>query len=346
MKFKRALGLLLSLAVVAGAAGCSSGGGSNDASASGDSGKSSVKIKIANIYGADTYESKSLVKFKEIVESKADNIAVEVYTNAQLGNEETLTDSVRQGSVEIVVVGPMIAQYVPLIACSEYPYLVDTWEQANAVLRSDKFQEMTTEGINEQGIDFLGYSPVGFRVISSSFPIKTLDDIKGMRLRAPNIPYYIKMAECWNANVITMSISELFTGLEQKVVDGQENPYNVVIANKFYEVQPYIIDTRHMFSTHGWYANEKFMEGLSEEDKKVVTESIQEAIDYCWKISQEGEESEKEYLEENGVTITPCDDKMREEMKATQGPMTEWFYSEYKGADKVIEEVEKIKAAL
>ena len=346
MKFKRALALLLSLAVVAGISGCASGGGSNGASASGNSGKSNVKIKIANIYGADTYESKSLVKFKEIVESKADNIAVEVYTNAQLGNEETLTDSVRQGSVEVVVVGPMIAQYVPLIACSEYPYLVDTWEQANAVLRNENFQKMTTDGIDAQGIDFLGYSPVGFRVISSSFPIKTIDDIKGMRLRAPNIPYYIKMAECWNANVITMSISELFTGLEQKVVDGQENPYNVVIANKFYEVQPYIIDTRHMFSTHGWYANKKFMDGLSEDDKKVVTESIEEAIDYCWKISQEGEDSEKKYLEENGVTITPCDDKMREEMKATQGPMTEWFFNEYKGADKVLEEVEKIKASL
>lgn len=346
MKFKRALGLLLSLAVVAGVAGCSSGGASSNAAAPSGGSKSNVKIKIANIYGADTYESKSLVKFKEIVESKADNITVEVYTNAQLGNEETLTDSVRQGSVEVVVVGPMIAQYVPLIACSEYPYLVDTWEQANAVLRSEKFQEMTTEGIEDQGIEFLGYSPVGFRVISSSFPIKTMEDIKGMRLRSPNIPYYIKMAECWNANVITMSISELFTGLEQKVVDGQENPYNVVIANKFYEVQPYIIDTRHMFSTHGWYANKKFMDGLSEEDKKVVSESISETIDYCWKISQEGEANEKKYLEEQGVTISPCDDKMREEMKATQGPMTEWFYNEYKGSDKVIEEVEKIKAAL
>ena len=101
----------------------------------------------------------------------------------------------------------------------------------------------------------MGYGPVAFRVISSNFPIKSMEDFKGMRLRVPNIPMYIKMAENLGANAIAMSISELFTGLEQKVVDGQENPYNVIIANKFYEVQPYILDSRHNFTAHGWYAN-------------------------------------------------------------------------------------------
>lgn len=351
MKFKKLASLAIASVLVLGMAGCSGGATSGGATSGtapkeGDSAKSNVKIKIANIYGADTYESQSLVKFKEIVESKSDTITVEVYTNGQLGNEETLTDSIRQGSVEMVVVGPMVAQYVPLIACSEYPFLVENWEEANAVIKSDVFKEMTTAGIEEQGMTFLGYNPVGFRAISSSFPIKTYEDLKGMRIRTPNIPYYIKMAECWGTNVIAMSLSELFTGLEQKVVDGQENPMNVVIANKFYEVQPYILNSRHMLCMHAWYANTKFIESLDEEDKAIVMSAAEEAINYCWEITEAGEESEKEYLIEQGIEVTDIDPEFYKQLKESQGPMTEWFIKTYPGADKVLEEVEKIKAGL
>ena len=352
MKLKRFLGIALASMLVIATAGCSSGGSastggsSSGGAASGGDKKSNVKIKIANIYGADTYESQSLVKFKELVESKSDNITVEVYTNGQLGNEETLTDSVRQGSVEMVVVGPMVAQYVPLIACSEYPFLVENWEEANAVLKSEVFEDMTTKGIEEQGMTFLGYNPVGFRAISSSHSITSMEDLKGMRIRTPNIPYYIKMAECWNANVIAMSLSELFTGLEQKVVDGQENPMTVVIANKFYEVQPYVLVSRHMLCTHGWYANSKFIDGLSAEDRAIVEECAKEAIDYCWQITEEGEAGEADYLREQGVTVTEISPEMYKQLKDSQGPMTEWFLETYPGADEVLKAVDEIKASL
>ena len=116
---KRLLGLVILVLMAIGVFGCSS----EKANVSNDSKEQKAKIKIANIYGADTYESKAMVKFKEIVEKKTDNIVVEVYTNAQLGGEEAITDSVRQGSVEIGVVGTMMAQYVPLVSVAEYPFL-------------------------------------------------------------------------------------------------------------------------------------------------------------------------------------------------------------------------------
>lgn len=349
MKLKRLAGFAIAAMMMLSAVGCSSSSSSSSSAApSGSSASKStggekvstgekVKVKIANIYGADTYESQALNKFKELVESKSEDITVEVYTNAQLGNEETLADSVRQGSVEIAVIGPMMAQYIPLVAVSEYPFLVDNWENANKVLRSDEFMEMTTAGAAEQGVEVMGYNAIGFRAISSTKEISKYEDLKGLRIRTPNIPYYIKMAECWGCNVVSMSLSELFTALEQKVVDAQENPMNVVIANKFYEVQPYVIVTRHMLCCHAWYANKKFMDGLNDENRKIIEESIAEAIDYEWEITEAGEADEKGHLEENGIKVTEVSEEMYQQMKDSEGPMTEWFIETYPGSDKVLD---------
>lgn len=343
MKFKKLLSIALASAMVLGVAGCSSSG--DTASSSGgatESGDKAVKIKLAGIYAAETGESQAMYKFKELIEAKSDSITVEVYPNCQLGNEETLTDGVRQGNVEMAVTGSTWAQYMPYMAIGEYAFLFDGWDSAKTALTNEEIVADITQGGTEAGVQVLGMNPAGFRVVTSNKPIEKMDDYKGFRLRVPNIPQYLTMTELLGATPVAMSLSELFTGLEQKVVDGQENPFSTIIANKFYEVQPYAINTKHMLTAHIWTMNTRFWEGLSEQQQADILECTKGAIEFCWDYYETSEADEISYLEGEGVTVLQPSDEFVAEMKdALEVPYAEWFEEEYPGSTEI---VDKIKA--
>ena len=311
-----------------------------------DGGQEAVTIKIANMYADDSYEAQSMYKFKEIVESKTDSIKVEVYTNAVLGSEETINDSVKSGTIELGVVGSSLSAYLPLFAMGEYPYLFNDYKEAKAVMSDEQFIEMTTGAAEESGFVFLHYSPAGFRQITANKPINSLADLKGFRLRVPNIPIYLDWADGIGVNAIAMSLSELFTALEQGVADGQENPYNVIIANKFYEVQPYVVESRHMMTTHGWIANPTWWNGMDDETKTLIEESIAEAIDYCWQITEEGEANEADTLRDKGVEVIIPDEQFKQEMRDSQKALKKRYIAEHEGSDAVFARVEEVIAAL
>ena len=338
-KMLKSVALILCLALAMGMfAGC---GGNTD-----EGGAEVVTFKIANMYADDSYESQSMYKFKEIVEGKTDSIKIEVYTNAVLGSEETINDSVKAGTIEMGVVGSSLSAYLPLFAMGEYPYLFADYTEAKAVMADEQFIELTTGDAAEHGFVFLHYAPAGFRQITSNKPINSLADLAGFRLRVPNIPIYLDWAEGTGVNAIAMSLSELFTALEQGVADGQENPYNVIIANKFYEVQPYVLESRHMMTTHGWIANPEWWNGMDDETKAIIEESIAEAIDYCWQITEEGEAGEADSLRDLGIEVIVPDEAFKAEMVASQSALKEKYIAEHPGSDAVFARVEEVKAAL
>ena len=353
MMFRRGISILIISVVSLSMLGCSksvsSSSGSTNLTSSSTSQKEGkkdnvVKIKIANIYADETYESKSMYKFKELIEEKSDSIQVEVYCNSQLGNEETLTDGVRQGSVEMCVTGTTWTQYLPKIGVAEYPYLFNGWDHAQAVLSDPDILAEMGEGDEAAGVKFLGIAPAGFRNITSNKPITKITDFKGFRFRVPNIPLYLNLATFLGANPVAMSFSELFTGLEQKVVDGQENPYSTIIANKLYEVQKYAIDTKHTLTAHGWYINKNLWDGLSNQQRKDIQDCANEAIRHCWDISIAGDEADIKYLQENGMEIIfPDEAFMADIHEAVDEPMFSWFTNEYPNTADLIKKCKEYK---
>lgn len=342
MKFKKILILFLSLALAMALTACGKtvGSGSN-----GDSTSKKYKIKLASYYAADHPQTKAANKFKELVEEKSDkNITVEVYPDSQLGSEDSYIPAVKNGTVEMGITGTLINnEGSPLISVSEMPFLFDGWEHAQKVFTGEIGEELAQPLIEKAGIRGLAWSVNGFREVSSNTPIEKMEDFKGVKMRVPNVPYYVEMAKGLGASAVTMSISELFTALEQGTVDSQDNPYPTNLASSFYEVQDYMLETRHIFSPALWVINESFLQSLPEDYQTIVTESANEAAEYNWEISKEYDESAKQQLIEKGVKITVPDEELKQELRDSQKDVEQWFYEEYPGSEELVERIRNVK---
>ena len=303
--------------------------------------KKEVKIKITNMLPADHPETKSLYKFKELAESRSKQaIKVEVYPNNQLGGPETYIDSMRMGNLEMAVPGTEMAVHQPLVAIVEMPFLFRDWDHVRKVLNDPEITAKMAEGIVDKvQVRNLGFNPVAFRQITSRAPITKMADFKGMRLRTPNIPFYIEFAKAVGANPVALPITELFTALDSKVVDGQENPYATIQLMKLYEVQKYILESRHMFTGHGYYINEKFYQTLSKENKDLVQAAVKDAIAYCYEVCIQGEKDAKDFLEKQGIKITVPDEKFRKQMLESQKTVWEYFYKKYPGTEELAKKI-------
>ncbi len=315
------------------------------AACSGDTDKAEVRtIRVANQQAEDHPQTLALYKFKELVEAGSDGaLKVEVYPNMQLGSPEAYNDSLLQGAIEMALPGTVMAQSFPRAATPEFPYLFRDWDHARKVLTGPE-GDAIHEGMPEDvGVRSLGMMPLAFRVITSNRELSTVEDLEGLRLRVPNIPLYLDFARSLNANVISMSLSELFTALEQNVVDAQENPYSTITTSRFYEVQDYILETRHVFTAHGLYINENFFQSLTEEQRKLIEDAADEAIEYNFDVAIDAEVEAIEYLKEQGVKITVPDETFMNTLREQYKPYEEAFYEAHPGSKELIEAIRAVQ---
>lgn len=307
--------------------------------------KDTYTIKVASILADNDPETLGLKKFKELVESRSDGkIVVELYPNAQLGSADTYLDTLRQGTIQMASPGSVMAQLQRLVGAPEMPFLFRDWDHAKAVLTDEKMTDVLTEGMIENlGIRTLGFAPRSFRVISSNKELNNMNDLKGLRIRVPNIPFYIKLAEAIGTSPVALPLTELFSSLEQGVVEAQENPYATIETSKYYEIQDYILETNHIFTTHGWYMNEKFFQSLPQELQQVVINAANEAISYTFDINIEQENNSVQILKDAGIKIVVPDEAFKSQLVEAAKPSREFFYNEYPGSKEWAEMVEAVK---
>jgi len=199
----------------------------------------------------------------------------------------------------------------------------------------------------EKGLIGLGFMEQGYRSISNSKrPITRLEDIQGLKIRTIQNPLYLDMLNALGANAVPMPFPELYTALEQKAVDGQENPYATVEASKFYEVQKYFSNTRHIYNSQMMMVSKKFWDQLSADEKKILQDSSNEASAYQRKVAREMSEKSRQALIKAGMQINDLSpqelQRMRDKVKpvidkysAQVGePLVKEFYAELEKARK------------
>ena len=222
-------------------------------------------IRWGHLNNTDHPVSFGVQKFAEVLAAKSGGkLKVREFPASQLGNEMQQQSAVRGGTQEILSASTTsLASVVKDLGLFDFPFIVSTFEQAEA-LAQGAFGKAMLETLPEKELIGLGYWGLGFRnATNSSRPIAKVEDFAGLKLRVIPNPVYLETFKALKANPVPMAFGELYTALENKTVDGQENPFSVILSNKFYEVQKYVSATNHTFTQNIIIVSKKFWDGLS-----------------------------------------------------------------------------------
>lgn len=331
----------LVLAACGGGGSNDNGGGDGDAGDAGSTSGETITIKVANYFAEDHPQNVALrEKFKPMVEEQSGGaLKVEIYPNSQLGAEEEFYNGVRNGTIEMGIPGMIMQSSIEKLQVPEWPFLFKDYEHVKKVLNGPIGEELTADLEPVHGVKPLAWSANGFRMASANRTIESMEDFKGFRMRTPNIPNYIELWERLGTNVQPLAISEVFTALEQKVIDGQENPIATLRASGWYEVQTDVLESNHMFSPNLYIINKAFYDSLSPEHQQIIEEAAKEAAAYEFQLMENSYEEDKAFLEENGIKFTTPSEEFKQQMLDAVQPMYDKFFEQYDWAEDLVERI-------
>lgn len=262
-------------------------------------------------------------KFAELVEARtAGRIKVAVYSAGQLGSDVQMQAALQGGTQEFTA--PSTATLAGLVkdfGVLGLPFSFASEKEADAVL-DGPFGRKLLAKLPDKGLVGLAFWENGFRnVTNSKRPVTRAEDIAGLKIRTMQNSLYIDMFGGLGANPVPMAVTELFTALESKAVDAQENPYTVVHAQKFYDVQKYLSTTGHAYDALVLTASRKFWDRLSPADQKALQEAAAEATAFERKTSRELNARLREELTKLGMQINEVSPQERARMRDKLQPV-------------------------
>lgn len=220
------------------------------------------------------------LQIKEQVEAdSAGRLKLELYPSNQLGGPREMLEAVGLGNLEMTVCTPTdLTSFVPEMGVLTFPYLFKDSETAYKVLDGEIGQELS--GYAEKvGFKVLGYPDIGFRHITNSLrPITCLEDFSGIKLRTRGVPAHLATFQAFGANPVSISFSELYAALDQKVVDGQENSATNIYFNNFFEVQTYLSVTNTFYESWSITINKDYFAQLPEDLQEILQKTIDDGV--------------------------------------------------------------------
>ncbi|MDM0075828.1 TRAP transporter substrate-binding protein [Variovorax sp. J2P1-59] len=245
-------------------------------------------------------------KFADLVAEKSGKkITVKLFPGGSLGGDLQTVSALQGGTVEMTVLnaGILTAQ-VKEFAAYDFPFLFNNGQEADAVTDGPFGQKLMAK-LEEKGLHGLGYWDLGFRNLTNSKrPIAKADDIAGLKIRVIQSPIYIDLFNTLGANATPLPFPELYSALDQKAVDGQENPNTVILSSKFAEVQKYLTQTRHIYNPQALIVSKKTWDSMSAEEKKIISDAATEATTFQRQVSRGAADSALEALKTAGMTVT------------------------------------------
>ena len=278
-------------------------------------------IKFGTV-GAETHPAvPGMKKFKEIVEAKsAGRIKVNLFFNGTLGSDQAMVTSMQGGTVEMGVMNTgILASVAKELAVFDFPFLFANEKESDALVDGPVGKKLHAK-LEEKGLVGLSYWELGYRHITNSKrAINKVEDLEGLKLRVIPNPINVAWVKALGANPTPMPFPEVFGGLEQKAIDGQENPVAVIASSKFYEVQKHIVLSNHQYNPQSVVMSKKFFDSLSPADKKLVDEAADEAAKAQRGAGRAALAANLDVLKKNGMQVTEFNAaevaKLREKMK-------------------------------
>ena len=287
---------------------------------------------------------KGAEKFAELVSERTHGeVTVEVFPALQLGSVREMFEDLSLGTLDIAIVTTDTPAFLGLKywRLLESGYMYQSYEHAKKFFESPLMQELSDELEKMHRITVVDPSwYYGIRhLTTANTPVKTPEDLKGLKIRVPEAPGYLNTLKGMGANVTPVAFGELYMALKTGVVDGQENPFATIYSYKFYEAQKYLNLTGHLISHNTAFMSTDTLESFDEATQQIIRDSISEASDYNDQLIIDSEQDYLNKLQEVGMTVVEADAEAFR-TKAVKYLQEEWYTPEEVEFHKKIQELQ------
>jgi tripartite ATP-independent transporter DctP family solute receptor len=263
-----------------------------------------TNVKLAVVTKPGSAQNIVAEKFKELIEERSKGeIRVKIFHSASLGNETEILQQVQMNSIQMAIItGGPFDTFDPMARVINYPFLFKDYEQVDRILDGPLGGEIL-KSLESSGFKGLCFSENGFRNLTNSErPVKTADDLKGLKIRVMNSAIHKAIWQSLGANPTPMPWP-IYTELEQGVIDGQENPLWVMEVYKFYEIQKYMTLTRHVYSYHMDVASLSWWNSLNADNQEMIQKAMIDAAAYQRKDNRSKNAARLKFLREKGMQV-------------------------------------------
>lgn len=338
---KKLVGLLLAAAMAASLAACGASGSSGSAGSGAQSGDDyeTIKIRYGNMYNETTTQGQAVNKAKELIEAgSGGKITVDTFHGGTLGSEKDHIQAQKDGSLELVFTGTAgIGLYVPATAVFESWYAFESIDQMNEAVNK-VWDDLDTE-FQAQGFKLLGAFYDGPRQILSNKKITSINDLKGLKLRAPGSPLYVNSITALGAQAISMPLGDVYTSLQTGAIDAMEGTVDLITQQKFYEQGKYLIEDSHVIQPLFVTYNLESWNKLTPKAQELIQKSIKESSDYQIGIYQDQLKKNEQTLKDAGIEFMELTD--RDKWVSSVDKATQDYANQYGDLGKKIYELVK-----
>lgn len=322
---------LLSVGLAVSLVGCSSVKGAEH-----NNGK---LVKVSCIVSS---QQPAAIALKEVFKPRIEELTegrynIAIYDSGTLGTERSSYDYTRSGIIEMCLIGTPMWSETPIMSVPDFPFVFRDVEHARNCYQGEVGEYIAQTLEQEQPVQLMSWFPNGARVFSSTKKLEGIEDFKGQKLRMPNNPIHVKLAESLGANVVIMDIGEVFTALEQGVADGQDNPLTTLKNEGWYEVQDYIYETNHIIASLELFASNEFWDDLNSDDQAIFEQVVKETSDYAWDLYIDQLEEDRQFMMDNGLEVTEISDEERGTIIDMIQPVYEYLNDKYDWAEDIMD---------
>ena len=245
---------------------------------------------------------------KQKIEEKSKGKYTVRILGTEVGGERDHLEGVSTGEYQIALGGSMpMTLYAPKFAAADLPFVYSSSAEARKVYEGELGKALNESLIANGGMRLVGLSVRNPRNLTSKFPVKKPEDIKGVRMRVPEIAPWIKVWTQVGALPSPIAWPEVYTSLQTGVIEMQENPVDFIYAGKLFEVQKYVNRTEHVYSFFHWLMNDKYYNRLPDADREMIMSAIQEATTWGDDMVSNGQNDLYEKLKEKGMSVVEPD---------------------------------------
>jgi tripartite ATP-independent transporter DctP family solute receptor len=304
------------------------------------------RLRIAGNFTLDHSSTLAIEQFKKDVEAATKGgLIIETFPNMQLGGAQENVTQTRAGTIAMTWVGmAFLSRTVPELEAVSLPFMFSSREVAYKVM-DGPMGDAINQKMADKGFVALGFMELGPRQVTNSVrPIKTVADLKGLKIRLQPNETHLATFRALGANALAMDIKEVYSALQQKVIDGHENPYNLILASRFFEVQKYLSNTGHFFDFIAVVGNKRIIDGLKPEFQATIRTAMKSAVAAQRSVAAKNDAEALAQLQKNGMQF----DVMPPSEIAKMRQMTSGVVDEVKkrvGAELVDRALAEVKKA-